>query len=46
MDISFYVSSALYYHGDAYVAASMGAAVDGIVEVSYEFTAASALTYH
>lgn len=46
VDIRFYVSAALYYHGDAYVAASIGAAADGIVEVSYEFTAASALTYH
>ena len=46
VDIRFYVSAALYYHGDAYVGASIGAAVDGIVEINWTFTAASALTYH
>jgi hypothetical protein len=46
VDIRFYVSSALYYHGDAYVGTSIGAAVDGIVEINWTFTAASALTYH
>lgn len=46
VDIRFYTTAALYYHGDAYVGASIGAAVDGIVEISWTFTAASALTYH
>ena len=46
VDIRFYTTAALYYHGDAYVGASIGAAVDGIVEINWTFTAASALTYH
>ena len=45
-DVRFYVSAASYYHGDAYVSASISAAVDNVVEVSYSITGASALTYH
>lgn len=46
VDARFYVSSALYYQGTAYVAASISAAVDGIVSISWDITAAGALSYH
>ena len=46
VDVRFYVTAASYYHGDAYVSASITAGVDNIVEVSYTFTSAGALTYH
>ena len=46
VDVRFYVDSTYYYHGDAYVSAAISAAVDGIVEVNWSFSAASALTYH
>jgi hypothetical protein len=45
-DVRFSVDGTAYYHGDAYVSATIGAAVDGIVDVSYAIVGASALTYH
>ena len=41
----FYVDTTHYYTGLAYVNASISAAVDGVVSVSYTFTSAGALTY-
>ena len=41
----FYVSAANYYSGLAYVNASISAAVDGVVQISYTFTSAGALSY-
>jgi len=46
VDMRCYVDATHYYHGDAYVSAAIGAAVDGIVEISWDFTPASAITYH
>lgn len=41
----FYIDNTHFYSGLAYVSASVGAAVDGIVEVNYSFQGAGALTY-
>lgn len=41
----FYVDSTHYYSGLAYVNASLSAAVDGVVSVSYSFTGAGTLSY-
>ena len=41
----FYTGAATYYSGLAYVNASVNAAVDGVITVSYTFTGAGALGY-
>jgi predicted secreted protein len=41
----FYTDASKYYTGLAYVNASISAAVDGVVNISYTFTSAGALTY-
>lgn len=41
----FYVDSTHYYSGLAYVSASIKTDVAGVVDVSYSFTAAGALSY-
>lgn len=41
----FYVDSSKYYTGNCYVSASISAAVDNVVQVSYTFTSSGALTY-
>lgn len=41
----FYVDGDHYYSGLAYVNATISAAVDNVVEVSYTFTSAGALSY-
>lgn len=46
VDMRCYVSATLYYQATAYVSASIGAAVDGIVEISWEFTPAGPVSYH
>jgi len=43
--LRFYVSAANYYTALAYVSASIGAAVDGIVEITWNCVAAGPLTY-
>jgi hypothetical protein len=43
--IRFYVDSTHYYSGTAYVSTTIGAAVDGIVEISWNLQGASALSY-
>lgn len=46
VDMRCYVDGTHYYHADAYVSASIGASVDGIVEISWSFTPAGSVTYH
>lgn len=46
VDMRCYVDGSHYYHADAYVSASIGASVEGLVEISWTFTPASAVTYH
>ena len=41
----FYTGASTYYSGLAYVNASVNAAVDGVIQVSYSFTGAGALGY-
>ena len=41
----FYVDNSHYYSGLAYVNASISAAVDGVVTISYSFTSAGTLSY-
>ena len=41
----FYTGASTYYSGLAYVNATVNAAVDGVITVSYSFTGAGALTY-
>lgn len=41
----FFVDGTHYYSGNAYVNANISAAVDGVVNVSYTFTSAGALSY-
>jgi len=41
----FYIDGTHYYSGSAYVSATVGAAVDGIVEINYSFSGAGTLTY-
>jgi len=41
----FYTGASTYYSGLAYVSASISAAVDNVVTISYTFTSAGALTY-
>lgn len=44
-DVRCYVDATHYYHGPAYVSASISAAVDGIVEINWTFAASGALAY-
>ena len=41
----FYVDSSHYYTGNCYVNASISAAVDNVVQISYTFTSSGTLTY-
>jgi predicted secreted protein len=45
VDARFYVDATHYFSGTAYVSASFSAAVDNVIEASYTFTAAGALSY-
>ena len=40
-----YIDGTHYYSGSAYVSATVGAAVDGIVEVNFSFQGAGTLSY-
>ena len=45
-DARFYVGTAPYYHGPAYVSMAISADVGGVIEVNFTFVASGALTYH